>query len=91
MRLIRAGWLVEKTHGTVYSPGWPDLYCHHPDHGSRWVEVKRPSGKLTRAQQARFGRWCAAGVGIWVLTSPDEVDLLHSAPNAAVWLRPKAG
>lgn len=96
-RLFDGGWtLVEKTHGNEFSGGWPDLLCFRPaaagtssawPHGDliRWVEVKRPKRAkktcLTPAQRARFSRWEKAGLGVWVLTSADEVDKLFGEPN----------
>lgn len=66
------GWHVMSTHGNIHQEGFPDLYCTHPDHGQRWVEVKRPTGyKFTRAQREHFP-FISAAVGIWILTSASD-------------------
>jgi len=80
------GWLVEKTHGNEYQAGWPDLWCYHVVHGARWIEVKRLSGKLTLAQRKKFKAWLDVGVGIWILTSKEEISLIHGPQNAQEWL-----
>lgn len=80
------GWLVAKTHGGRFMKGWPDLWCCHPEHGYRWIEVKRPKGgKLTDAQARRFPEWDAFGVKIWILTDEEEIPLLWKAPNWKNW------
>jgi len=76
--LARAGWtVVDKTHGNCFQPGWPDLYAFHPTYGHRWIEVKTPTGSLTKAQRARFACWTAAGVQIHVLCSTDLASLFR--------------
>lgn len=75
-RLEAEGWLVEKSHGNQFQAGWPDLYCHHPELGARWIEVKTPRGRLTQAQRVLFPKWERFGVGIWILKGEDEVALL---------------
>lgn len=104
IRLLEAGWtLIEKTHGNVFQPGWPDLFCFKPFKGHfylpyphmalandgiyRWVEVKRPTGKLTPRQVSRFRKWIDAGMGIWILTSSEEIGLLDGPPNVEEWLK----
>lgn len=82
------GWLVEKTHGSMYAVGWPDLFCHHPQHGSRWIEVKRPhKGALEDSQIKKFRRWLTFGLGVYVLVddSKTQLDLLLRAPNWTHW------
>ena len=90
--LMEQGWtLVEKTHGTEFSAGWPDLMCFLPRGEAsnlellRHVEVKRPGRSkktcLTPAQRSRFAKWEAAGLGVWVLTSADETPKLFGPPN----------
>lgn len=76
-----------KTHGNRFQPGWPDLYASHPEHGTRWIEVKRPKGgRLTRAQRVRFPEMSEAGVGIWVLTGAQEIGALFDPPQWEAWL-----
>lgn len=81
------GWLVEKTHGSMYQVGWPDLFLCHPRHGMRWVELKRPrEGKLKPSQEKKFARWQQHGVGIWILTGVADIPKLFEAPNWYWWL-----
>ena len=77
------GWLVEKVHGSITMKGWPDLYCHHPVFGQRWVECKRhgKKGKLQDSQVAKFKKWAKFKIGVWVLCSPSDYDLLFDPPN----------
>ncbi len=81
------GWMFEKTWGSKFQAGWPDYYAHHPKHGERWIETKRPGGKLEATQYAKFKRWSAAGVRIWVLDSVDSIPLLFEEPNWHKWPR----
>lgn len=83
--LRRNGWLVEKTHGNCYQSGFPDLLCFHPVHGLRWVEVKRPSGRLTTAQRVTFARWEGFKMGVWVFVSPTEVEKIFESSNWREW------
>ena len=67
------GWYVRNTHGNIYQMGLPDLYACHKRYGTRWVEVKCPTGyKFTPAQMDVFPRFTAEGVGIWILTGATE-------------------
>ena len=75
------GWHTEKTHGGSFQEGFPDLYCLHPEHGPRWIEVKTLKGRLTPAQYNKFPIWEAHGAKIWILTSADEYPLLFKEPN----------
>ena len=82
------GWLVEKTHGNSFQPGWPDLFLARSGPRGcefRWVEVKRPTGRLTRAQRVRFALWEEHAVGVWVITSELELPLLNNPPNWREW------
>lgn len=87
-KLEADGWLTEKTHGNAYQSGFPDLFCHHPQHGTRWIEVKTPKGRLTKAQRKKFPVWDSFGVKIWVLTSEEEVHMLFGTPNWRTWWEP---
>lgn len=92
LRLLmeKEGWLVEKTHGSLYMKGWPDLYACHRGFGQRWIEVKlKGQGRLEDSQIKRFTEWRRYGVGVWILTGPDDYGLLMSRPNWHVWLDPK--
>ena len=85
--------LISKSHCSAFQKGWPDLYCYHPEHGSLWVEVKKPkTGRLTKAQKVVFPKWVAAGVPLWILTHEDQVDdIPHSLPNCGEWLSGPSG
>lgn len=58
--LKAAGWSVWQTSqghkhptgakGLRITPGIPDLYAIHRKHGAIWVEVKRPGGTFSEAQ-----------------------------------------
>ena len=78
-----AGWtIVQKIHGSAYQAGLPDLFCFKPPARSQWVEVKKRRGsRLTGAQRARFAEWEAAGLGVWVLTSAEDVAKLDGPAN----------
>jgi hypothetical protein len=88
-RLRGLGWSTRKTHGNRYMAGWPDLMCHHPDHGFRWLEVKRPKkGELTNAQHLEFPKWEADGIGIWIATDESQVpDLFFEPANWRRWYK----
>ena len=69
--------VVEKTHGNRYMKGWPDLYAYSKvRENHRWIEVKRPNGKLTPAQASRFRSWEAEGLDVQVATLVPETDLI---------------
>ena len=79
------GWLVERMIGNAFQTGIPDLYCHHPKWGYRWIDVKRPGKNysFTKAQKRKWPEWDRKGVGIWILTaaSQDAYDTLFQPPN----------
>ena len=79
-KLEKLGWLVQKSFGNRYQAGWPDYYLHHPEHGYKWLETKRPSGKLETTQFAKFTKWEGRGVKVWVLKT-EEIDPLFGEPN----------
>jgi len=61
----------------MYQSGFPDLFCAHVTWGIRWVEVKRPVGyRFTAAQLHWFPLFMSAGVGVWVLTSERDSEIL---------------
>ena len=96
-RLMRTlGWHTEKTHGSLFRKGFPDLFCMHPTLGpgstpiQRWVEMKRPGqGELEESQKVKFRLWTNAGVGIWVLSSAADYDKLFKPANWHWWLDPE--
>ena len=83
------GWLVERMIGNAFQTGIPDLYCHHPKWGERWIDVKQPGRySFTKAQKRKWPEWERFGVGIWILTgaTQQQYDLLFQAPNwRAYW------
>lgn len=85
--MTRNGWLVEKSHGSRFQAGWPDLLAMHVEHGQRWIEVKRPkAGRLTRAQRKNFARWTAHGARIWILDDEKGLEsVLSGEPNWETW------
>jgi len=78
------GWLVERMIGNAFQKGIPDLYCHHPKWGYRWVDVKYEGRySFTRDQKLKWPKWEKKGVGIWILTGADQknYDKLFAFPN----------
>jgi hypothetical protein len=76
------GWFVLETFGSLFQSGFPDLYACKRGEGQRWIEVKQPKGyKFTGRQLEVFPRMQAEGVGIWILTSGDQLSLIHEPPN----------
>jgi hypothetical protein len=76
------GWLVERMIGNAFQVGIPDLYCYHPKWGERWIDVKNPGRySFTKAQKQKWPLWAKYGVGIWILTSIDDYQLLFKEPN----------
>lgn len=88
--LFAASWtIVDKTHGGEFQSGIPDLITFRPGRGVQFVEIKRPKGgRLTPAQKSRFARWEASGLGVWVLTGPDDIGLLDGPANWRDFLPP---
>jgi hypothetical protein len=74
-------WLVKSTHGNMYQWGFPDLYCAHRKYGTRWVEVKLPTGRFTPAQLEWFPKFQSVGVGVWVMLGTYDYEKLFSPPN----------
>lgn len=81
-------WDVSVTHGTSLMVGFPDLYVVHASFGARWVEVKRPGGKLTNSQRIKFTRWAACNIGVWVMEAANEFNyqLLFGPRNWSTYL-----
>lgn len=85
------GWLVEKTHSTAFSSGWPDLFCWHPHFGLRWVDVKNPKAyRYTKAQIQTWPKWEAMGLGVWIMMEASEAEYqkLFQPPNFREFWRP---
>lgn len=71
-------------HGNLYQVGIPDLYCHHPRWGARWIDVKQPKRySFTKAQRQKWPVWDRFKIGIWILTAAtqEEYDKLFRPPN----------
>jgi hypothetical protein len=82
----KEGWLTEKTHGSMYAVGWPDLYAMHPVHRTRWIEVKREKqGALEESQKKKFLEWAKHGVGVYILCGIKDYSKLFGAPNWHLW------
>lgn len=88
MSLLRAkGWWVKKIHGNEFQSGLPDLYAFHPGYGQRWIECKHPSrirleyGGLDESQIKQFHEMTTFGIGIWIITSPAQYNLLLGKAN----------
>lgn len=76
-KLKAADWYIKVMVGNLYQYGVPDVYAAHLKHGQRWIEVKNPAKfSFTPAQQVEFPKLHAAGVGIWILFSDDDTELL---------------
>ena len=85
------GWLVERTHGSAFMRGFPDLYLAHPKWGQRWVDVKVEGAySFTKAQRMKWPIWEQHGVGIWILTGSDQAnyDKLFAPQNWRQYWRP---
>ncbi len=69
---VAPGLVVRKRHGTAWGvAGDPDLTgCYCGRHFE--LEVKTPTGALTRLQEARLAEWSRAGAITAVVRSVDE-------------------
>lgn len=80
------GWYCRVTHGNKYQSGLPDIYCCHRRYGTRWVEVKRPTGyRFTNDQVNVFHRFASKGIGVWVLTSEQDHERNKLFAHANWW------
>jgi hypothetical protein len=81
------GWHTEKTHGSMFQSGFPDLYAMHPTHGQRWIECKvlrNNNIHFEQTQIVKFPIWISHGVKIWIIYGEDfrsvaGASALHSA------------
>lgn len=82
------GWLVEVFTCNAFQKGIPDLYVFRPDGDGgihRWVDIKRPKGgTLTKAQCQKWPLWESIGLGVWIMTEPDD-EVLYGPPNFRDW------
>ena len=84
--LTKKGWLVVRTHGSMYQSGFPDDYITHKYYGPKWVEIKNPKSYcFTPAQLKMFPKFCANGAGVWVLVAPTETEYLKIFGPANWW------
>lgn len=61
----------------VSMPGWTDWLCTRQGENSfqeLWVEVKKPEGRIEKAQAENFPKMEAAGLVIVVVTSEAEAE-----------------
>lgn len=79
--------MVKKVHGSGASKDWPDLFIAHRWFGVRWVELKRPGGRLSGGQIIEFNKWKDHFVDVWILTSVAEIKLLFGPANLGKYLR----
>lgn len=83
------GWLVYVTTCGAYMKGLPDLICHHPEHGTRFVDVKRPKGgTLTKAQVQTWYEFEKYSLGVWIMTGCDDT-VLFQPYNWREWWQPR--
>lgn len=81
-RLEKEGWFCKALHGDLYQFGMPDIFACKKGCGWRFIEVKNPvSYRFTGAQYETFPRLQAEGVGVWILTSEEQLALLDKPPN----------
>jgi hypothetical protein len=82
LKLRDDGWFCKELHGDLYQYGMPDIFACKKGHGWRFIEIKNPKGyRFTAAQQEAFPRLQSEGVGVWILTSEQQVDKLAGPPN----------
>lgn len=82
--LVSRGWFVKKTHGSMFSAGWPDLWACHRMYGHRWIEVKTKTGRYTKDQLKMFPKFCENGSGVWTMTEASEAQykaVVSGKPN----------
>jgi hypothetical protein len=58
----------------VSKAGLPDRVCVLPNGQVRWVELKRPGGKVTKIQSHAHAEFLRLGHFVHVLSTHDEVD-----------------
>lgn len=89
-RLTAEGWFVQVLHGDLYQIGLPDLFACKKGEGWRFIEVKNPASyKFTPAQYECFPRLMSEGIGVWILGSDSEINLLGGPANWTDYLKKK--
>lgn len=80
--MVSRGWMVKKVTASAYMLGWPDVFAAHKEFGVRWIETKRPdTGRLSADQVRVFTEFQTHGVGIWILETAMDYNLLFGRPN----------
>lgn len=83
-RLMGDGWFCKETHGNEFQSGFPDVFACHLSYGSRWIEVKQPTGfKIKDSQHETFHEFSKRNIGVWILTADTqwEVNKLLAPDN----------
>lgn len=78
------GWYVKIMGASAFMAGFPDLYAHHDDHGTRLIECKLPDKvRWTRHQLKEFPEMIKKGVPLWCVQEAGEraYRLLFEPPN----------
>lgn len=76
------GWFCKELHGDLYQFGMPDIFACKRGEGWRFVEIKQPVRySFTNAQYESFPRLQSEGIGVWILTSETQLDLLKKPAN----------
>lgn len=79
---------ARKTHGNRYSVAWPDIVGTH--HGQAIaLEVKTPTGKVTKRQTHELAKWRRGGALCGVVRSVEDA-LAVIAPHASMHVEPIA-
>lgn len=78
-------WHIEKTHGSMYMKGWPDLFLANANHGTFWVEMKKIGGRLEDTQYKKFLVWARHGVKIFILTGASDKEVAKLFGPANWW------
>jgi hypothetical protein len=74
--LRKRGWFVKQTHGNEFQCGFPDIFACHIRYGSRWIEVKNPTGsRLEESQEKSFHAMADRKTGVWILTDSHDFEL----------------
>src|SRR5689334_4304765 len=70
------GWYCKATHGNEFQSGFPDIFACHIRYGSRWIEIKNPTGsKLEDSQKEVFEEFGKKKIGVWILTDDTDWEL----------------
>lgn len=75
-RLRMDGWFCKETHGNEFQKGFPDLFACHISYGSRWIDVKRPTGyKIKDSQHHAWLEFSKRNIGVWILTDDSQWEM----------------